>query len=367
MRSNHEARGTAAKPNRDELLAAIQDMQLPEVKLMEVCGTHTMAIAKAGLKQMLRGQVKLLSGPGCPVCVTPAEEIDLFLDLAMRDDVLLTTYGDMLRVPGSVPGDTLWRRRGQGAKVQMVYSPMDALALARKRPERQIVFVGVGFETTAPGTAAAIAAAKAEELPNFTVLSLLKRVEPALRVLASDPELKVDGFLCPGHVATILGAESFRFLPAEYGAPAVVAGFEPEDILAAVYELCRQIKIGKPDLANEYGRAVSWTGNDLAVDMMNRVFEPVTAAWRGLGEMADSGLAIREAYADYDAAKRFGLEKRPAAPLNGCCCGEIIKGKMEPAKCPFFGKRCVPEDPVGPCMVSGEGACAAAYNHPEIL
>ena len=352
------------RENRPE---QIRKPGLPEVRIMEVCGTHTMAIARAGLKSLLRGQVKFLSGPGCPVWVTPAGEIDRFLELAMRPDVLLTTYGDMLRVPGSVPGDTLFRRRSSGAQVQMVYSPMDALELARQRPDRQVVFVGVGFETTAPGTAAAIALAKKQGIGNFSVLSLLKRVEPALRALASDPEMKVDGFLCPGHVATILGAEAFRFLPEEYGMPAVVAGFEPEEILTAVSHLCCQIREKKPDLENDYKRAVSSRGNELAREKMDEVLVPCDGIWRGLGAMPGSGLAIREAYEDYDAAKRFELPEKEAPVLSGCLCGEIIKGKREPADCPFFGGRCVPEDPVGPCMVSGEGACAAAYLHPEVM
>lgn len=351
---------------KEALLKQIRELGLSEVNIMEVCGTHTMAIAKSGLKQLLRGDVKLLSGPGCPVCVTPAEEIDLFLNLSMQENVVLTTYGDMLRVPGSVPGDTLWKRRSLGAKVQMVYSPMDALELARKNPEKEIVFVGVGFETTAPGTAAAIVEAKAERINNFSVLSLLKRVEPALRALASDEDMKVEGFLCPGHVASVMGADGFRFLAEEYGIPSVVAGFEPEDILTAVYELCCQIKERKATLVNEYGRAVSMQGNDLALAMMHRVFEPKTAIWRGLGEMAESGFAIRKEYETFDALKKFSLEKTTVSAVTGCRCGEIIKGKLEPSKCPLFGKRCVPEDPVGPCMVSGEGACAAAYLHPEL-
>ena len=346
-----------------KLLAAMEELPLPETQIMEVCGTHTMAIAEAGIRSLLPKQVRLLSGPGCPVCVTPPEEIDAVLALSTERDVILTSYGDMLRVPGSRRGDSLLRRRAQGADVRIVYSPMDALEIAAAEPEKQVVFLGVGFETTAPGTAAAALSAKERGLSNFTVLSLLKSVEPALRTLVTAESFAVDGFLCPGHVATIVGEDGFRFLPEEYAMPAVIGGFEAEEILTAVYLLLRQIAEHRPRIQNAYPRAVSEKGNVLAQEMLKRAFCPETVSWRGLGEIPQSGFRLREELSDLDAKKRFGIRPVPAAPQNGCRCGEVITGKLRPEECPLFGKVCTPEDPVGPCMVSSEGACAAAYKY----
>ena len=353
-------------PSAEEILRAIRKLDVGPVNLMEVCGTHTMAIARAGIRSVLPEQVKLLSGPGCPVCVTPAEVIDQILDLAMEPGVILTSYGDMLRVPGSTPGDSLLRRRALGARVEIVYSPVDAIEIAKQNPTREVVFLGVGFETTAPGTAAALLTARDAGVKNFTVWSLLKRVEPALRALMGLEGFDVQGFLCPGHVATIIGEEGFRFLPEEYGMPAVISGFEPEDILLSVYRLLRQIRDGAPRVENEYTRAVSRDGNVLAQRMLERAFEPRTDLWRGLGQIEQSGLGLREELRDYDAQARFGLEELPAPKPTACRCGQVITGRMSPADCPLFGKRCTPEDPVGPCMVSSEGACAAAYKYQTI-
>ena len=344
----------------------LQKLSVGPVKLMEVCGTHTMAIAKAGIRSLLPEGVELLSGPGCPVCVTGSEKIDAVLELAMRPEIRITTYGDMLRVPGSTPGDSLLRRRAEGAKVDVVYSPMDAIELAEAHPDEAIVFLGVGFETTAPGTAAAVLAARDRGVKNFSVWSMLKRVEPALRALLAGEDFSIGGFLCPGHVATIIGAEGFAFLPREYGMPAVVGGFEPEEILRALCLLLRQIREGSPRLENAYPRAVSQTGNLLAQRMIERCLEPRRDVWRGLGEIEASGLALREEFAAHDAEKKFASPPRPAKEPPGCRCGEVICGRCRPADCPLFGRRCVPEDPVGPCMVSSEGACAAAYNYQEI-
>lgn len=353
-------------PSAEKLLAAIAGLDAGPVNLMEVCGTHTMAIAKAGLKGLLPERVKLLSGPGCPVCVTPAETIDAILDLAMEREVTVATYGDMVRVPGSKPGDSLQRRRALGAKVEVVYSPMDAVALARRCPERQIVFLGAGFETTAPGTAAAALAAKEEGLKNFSVFSLLKTVEPALRALIGLEGFQVDGFLCPGHVATVIGAEGFAFLPEEYGLPAVVGGFEPEEILLAVYWLLKQIVEGRPRLQNAYPRAVAREGNPLAKEMLARCFVPRADTWRGLGRIEASGLALGAELAELDAERRFAVRVRPGQAPTACRCGEVITGRLEPKACPLFGGRCTPEDPMGPCMVSSEGACAAAWKYAAI-
>ena len=352
-------------PSAETLTEAIRALQPEPVKLMEVCGTHTMAIARAGIRSVLPEGVELLSGPGCPVCVTPAEVMDAVLELAMEKDVILTSYGDMLRVPGSRPGDSLQRRRALGADVRLVYSPMDAVELAKENPNRQVVFLGVGFETTAPGTAAAALSAKEAGIGNFTVWSMLKLVEPALRALIAMPDFRVGGFLCPGHVATILGEEGFRFLAEEFSLPAVISGFEPEDILLAVYRLLRQRKEGAARLENQYRRAVRPEGNPLARAVMDRCFVPGRDLWRGLGEIENSGLRFRKELEELDAERRFGVTYGPAQP-TACRCGDVITGRLRADCCPLFGRRCTPEDPVGPCMVSSEGACAAAYKYQSI-
>ena len=346
-----------------DVLDAIASLPPMQVNLMEVCGTHTMAIARAGIKRMLPKGVHLLSGPGCPVCVTPPEVMDAVLELSGRSGVVIATYGDMVRVPGSRRGDNLARRRATGASVEVVYSPMDAIEFAKANPELEVVFLGVGFETTAPGTAAAVLSARDAGVNNFSVLSLLKRVEPALRALIAAEDFNVQGFLCPGHVATILGSEAFRFLPEEFGLPAVVSGFEPEDILDSVYLLLRQLAEGRPRLENEYVRAVRPEGNPLAMAMMDRVLMPRRDLWRGLGEIAASGLGIRPEFSGWDAETKFGLTFAPEVQESACRCGEVITGRLEPEACPLFGRVCLPEDPVGPCMVSSEGACAAAYKY----
>ena len=347
-----------------KILDAIWALPPQKVCLMEVCGTHTMAIAEAGIRSLLPPAVKLLSGPGCPVCVTPPEEIDAVLVLSAEPDVILTTYGDMLRVPGSTRGDSLLRRRALGADVRVVYSPVDAVKIAEENPQKEVVFLGVGFETTAPGTAAAVRTAAEKKVRNFSVLSLLKSVEPAIRALLAADDVRVDGFLCPGHVATIIGEEGFRFLPEEYRKPAVISGFEAEDILLSVYRLLLQIREDKPQIQNEYRRAVAPEGNPLAKQMIQTSFTLRPCAWRGLGVIDDSGFQLAEELAVYDAEKRFSLPK--TAPVEtGCRCGDVITAKIGPAECPFFGKICTPEDPIGPCMVSSEGACAAAYKYQE--
>jgi len=354
-----------------EMLNAIAGMELPGVDaahplcLMEVCGTHTMAIAKAGLRQLLPPHVRLISGPGCPVCVTPAGAIDAALSFAMTPGVTLCTYGDLLRVPGSVRGDNLLARRAKGANVRTVYSPMDALEFARENPQTQVVFLAVGFETTAPGTAACILQAKEEGIENFSVLCLMKTTEPAIRAILAEENCRVGGLICPGHVAAVTGSEAFSFLPEEYGLPAVVAGFEGSDVIRAVYALCRMRAAQKPDVVNAYTRVVRPQGNPVAQAMLARVFDKRDDVWRGLGRIPESGMAIRSEYAAYDAEKRFGIQglDRDKEKTNGCRCGDILRGALEPKACPLFGRICTPGDPVGPCMVSGEGACAAAYKY----
>ncbi len=349
-----------------EILESIKKLPLGEIKLMEVCGTHTMAIAKSGLRSALPENINLLSGPGCPVCVTPAEVIDEIQKLAMRENIIIATYGDMVRVPGSVRGSSLSHLKAVGARVEVVYSPLDAVSVASENKDCEVVFLGVGFETTAPGTAAAIIQAKDSGIKNFSVFSMLKRVEPALRALIADDEFSVSGFLCPGHVATIIGAEGFSFLANEFSLPCVVGGFEPREILVAIAKLLCQIASGEARLENAYPAAVRKGGNRIAVRMMEKVFSPRRDIWRGLSEIDKSGLGIREEYSDFDAEKKFGVRVSKSEKETPCRCGDVICGKLSPRGCPLFGNLCVPENPTGPCMVSSEGACAAAYKYTEV-
>lgn len=347
------------------LVEAIRAHTTPSrpLRLMEICGTHTMAIAKAGLRGLLAPGVQLLSGPGCPVCVTPAGAIDAALRLTEYPGVTLASYGDLLRVPGTRKGDTLLRRRALGARVLTVYSPMEAVEAAARNPGEEVIFLGVGFETTAPGTAVCIREAADRGIRNFSVFCLLKRTEPALRALLAAPDFAVDGFLCPGHVAAITGADAFGFLPKVYGLPAVVSGFEAGDILYAVWRLVRMCEEGRPALENAYPRVVRQAGNPAAQAAIESVFEPVGSIWRGLGAIPASGYALRPAYAAWDAAKKFDIAPQPAADTPGCRCGDVLRGVCAPAGCPLFGKSCTPADPVGPCMVSSEGACTAAWKY----
>lgn len=348
-----------------KLLESIHGRKVGNIKLMEVCGTHTHAIAKSGIRGALPENIKLLSGPGCPVCVTPPEVIDEILSLAKRENVIIATYGDMIKVPGSRRGENLGLLRACGAKVEIVYSPVDAVDIAEKNPDCEVVFLGAGFETTAPGTAVAIGEAKERNIKNFSVFSFLKTVEPALRALIADPDLKVSGFICPGHVATIIGEGGFRFLSDEFKIPCAIGGFEAEEILLAIDSILRQIEEQNPSVTNNYPKAVKKEGNPVAVKIIEKYLTPRRDIWRGLGKIDGSGLGIREEYSEFDAEKKFDIKIKPQKENSPCRCGEVICGKLSPSECPLFGKVCTPEDPVGPCMVSGEGACAAAYKYGE--
>jgi hydrogenase expression/formation protein HypD len=331
------------------------------MRIMEVCGTHTMSIFRHGLRSLFPDHLELISGPGCPVCVTSAGHIDAFIDLAGRDGVIIATFGDLIRVPGS--HSSLDRARAAGGRVEVVYSPMDALVLAENNPEQTVIFLGVGFETTCPGIAATIAEAARRDLRNFCVFSAGKIMPPPLRALMQDPELKIDGLLCPGHVSIITGTQSYRFLAEEFGLSCVVSGFEPADVLRALVMLARRIGQGRAEVENGYSRVVSEQGNPQARAMLERVFELVDTPWRGLGVIAGSGFAIREEFAQWDAERRFGITIEDIAEPPGCRCGEILKGICLPPDCPVYGKRCTPLNPIGPCMVSSEGTCAAYYRY----
>lgn len=334
------------------------------LRFMEVCGTHTVSIFQSGLRSLLPAGITHLSGPGCPVCVTHDAEVAAFLDLAGRDGVILATFGDLMRVPGP-GGRTLKHAQAAGARIEIVYSPLDAVRLAETNPGDTVVFAGVGFETTAPTVAASILSADARGVRNFRVLSLHKLVPPALRALADDADCRVEGFLLPGHVATVLGLAPFAFLARDYGLPGVVGGFAPADILLALCRLAEMLRDGRPDILNAYPRAVDDAGNPRARALMAEVFEPCDALWRGLGRIPASGLALRPCFAGFDAAACFGLSLAETPPPPGCRCGQVLKGRITPPECPLFGTRCTPAAPVGPCMVSTEGSCAAYYKYQE--
>lgn len=348
------------------LVRAILDMNPPPMTLMEVCGTHTMSIARCGLRKLLPPQIRLISGPGCPVCVTPQGEIDAFLKLAHRKDITLATFGDMLRVPGSE--SNLEAERARGTDVQIVYSPLDAVEFAKIHPQQQIVFFGVGFETTAPTVAVALKTAADLKLKNFSVFSAHKLIPPALKALLSSPGCSIDGLICPGHVSAIIGADAYAFAAEDYNVSCVVSGFEPTDILQSVLMLARQRAENLAKVEIQYSRIVTFEGNKTAQFLLNQTFQPCDTNWRGLGCIPQSGMALREEFAEFDASRRFSeLTEIPSVPEPvGCMCGEILKGTCEPAGCPLFGRVCTPADPVGPCMVSSEGACAAAYKYGEV-
>jgi hydrogenase expression/formation protein HypD len=332
--------------------------------LMEVCGSHTVAIAASGMRRLFPEGLKMLSGPGCPVCVTAQGDLDMVLELSAQPGVIVATFGDMLKVKGS-GGLDLQSMREKGAEIAVVYSPVDAVALARKNPGRQVVFVGVGFETTAPVIAGAVLRARAEKIGNFSVLPLFKLVPPALELLLKAPGHNISGFLLPGHVSAIIGLEPYRFVAAKYSVPCVVTGFEPLDILTGINMLLRQIVSGGPSVESEYGRAVRAGGNPRALEIMREVFTVTAARWRSIGLIGASGLGFSRPFAGFDAVKRFKLSYREAPEPKGCICGPILLGKAAPSDCGLFGKACSPSNAVGPCMVSSEGACAAWFKYGE--
>ena len=345
------------------LVRDIERLAVRPVRLMEVCGTHTVAIFRAGIRQLLPPTVELVSGPGCPVCVTPAEYIDQAILYSRQPDVIIATFGDMLRVPGS--SSSLLAEKADGADIRIMYSPLDALQWAAQQPDKTVILLAVGFETTAPTTAAAILAAQRSGQGNFLLLSAPKLVPPTLDALLTDPRSRVDGFLLPGHVCAITGLEPFTFLPERHGVPAVAAGFEGLDILQAIRMLLENLAQGLPVVGNQYGRVVRPEGNPEARRIMNEVYEPTAARWRGFGVIAGSGLMVREKYRRFDAAVVRPQRVTAAADIadRGCRCGEVLQGLISPAECPLFGKVCIPERPVGACMVSSEGTCAAWYKY----
>ena len=329
--------------------------------LMEVCGTHTVAIARNGIRNLMPEGTRLASGPGCPVCVTSNRDIDTVIALARVPGVIIAPFGDMTRVPGST--SSLLAEQAAGRDVRIVYSPLDALTLAEQNPAREVVFVGVGFETTTPLVAMAIKRAAAAGLENFSVFGAHKNMPGALEAIINDPQLKVDALILPGHVSTIIGAKPSQFLAEKYGIPGVITGFEPVDVLQGIAMIMRQLHVGRAEIEIAYARGVMPEGNPVAMAAIDEVFETCTALWRGLGEIPGSGYRIREEYAQFDAVRRFQPDIEPTQDPKGCRCGDVLRGIMAPNECPLFRKVCTPENPVGPCMVSSEGSCAAYFRY----
>jgi len=349
-------------PGRIEhLVAQIRKTSRKPIKLMEVCGTHTVTISRNGIRDLLPHHITLISGPGCPVCVTPIEGIDRAIALAQKHETIIATFGDLLRVPGSET--SLLKQRGEGADIRVVYSVYDGLRLAQQNKNHQVVFLGVGFETTAPTIAAVIQRAKEARIGNFTVFSMHKVIPPALKALVQSPELEIDGFICPGHVSTIIGTEPYMPIARDFGVPCVIAGFEPLDVLQAIGLLVRQIEKGEAKVEIQYRRAVSPKGNLKARVVLEEVFEPCDSIWRGLGPLPRSGLKVASHYSDFDMERRFNISPVNGREPPGCLCGDILRGLKRPPDCSLFRKACTPESPVGACMVSSEGTCAAYYKY----
>ena len=344
------------------LVRAIENHNVTrDINLMEVCGTHTVSIARAGIKSILPDNIHLISGPGCPVCVTANADIDKVIAITREPDVILTTFGDMTRVPGS--SSSVLAEQAKGADVRIVYSPLDALQIAQENEDKQVVFVGVGFETTTPLVASTIKRANALGLENFSVLVAHKNMPGALEEIVSDEEVQVNGLILPGHVSVVIGTKPYAFLAEKHKIPGVVTGFEPVDILRGIEMLVSQIANGEAKIENAYSRAVEESGNGAAMATINEVFDVCDAEWRGLGVIAGSGYKIKSEYEKFDAWKRFGLEVEDTVEPKGCKCGEVLRGIIPPSECPLFRKVCTPENPVGPCMVSSEGSCAAYFRY----
>jgi hydrogenase expression/formation protein HypD len=340
----------------EKLITKLTQYDIPAVNLMEVCGTHTMAIGRSGMRKLLPDSINLLSGPGCPVCVTPQETIDYTIALAQEEDILISTFGDMVRVPGS-------RGTLEQFSPRIVYSPLDALKVAQEHPDKQVVFIGVGFETTSPTIAATVITAQEKKIKNFSVIPSFRLIPPALKFIAASPKINVQGLILPGHVSAIIGSQPYEFLAHEHHVPGCITGFEPIDILQGILNLVQQIADNTAYIAIEYRRVVKPEGNKNAQRIMENVFNICDAEWRGIGTIPGSGLIFNEHYAEYNTFNRFNIEVPKSTVPKGCKCGEVLLGLVIPPECRLFGKVCVPSSPVGPCMVSSEGSCAAYYKY----
>jgi hydrogenase expression/formation protein HypD len=333
-----------------------------QYKFMEVCGGHTHTIYKHGLEDYLPENITLVHGPGCPVCVIPMGRVDDTIHIAEQDDVIMTSFGDMMRVPGG--RGSFLDSKAAGTDIRMVYSPLDSLKVARQNPDKQVVFMAIGFETTAPSTAMTLLRAEQEKLDNFSVFCNHVTIIPAIKAILDSPDLRLDGFVGPGHVSTVIGCEVYQFIAREYGKPIVTAGFEPLDILQSIYMLMIQLKEGRAEVENQYSRVVPWYGNPKALQVIGETMElRPYFEWRGLGFISHSALRVRDTYAQYDAERIFDIPGVRVADPKACQCGEVLKGVLKPWECKVFGTACTPERPIGTCMVSSEGACAAYYNY----
>lgn len=349
-----------SKENVEKLRKTIEDINPGfAVNLMEVCGTHTMTIARSGIRKMLPDNVRLISGPGCPVCVTSAKDIDMAIEYSRIPGAILTTFGDMVRVPGS--RYSLSQARAEGSDIRVVYSVYEALKIAEANPDKAVIFESIGFETTTPSVADAVKRAEENGIKNFFVLSLNKTVPQVLETLSKSDDVKIDGFILPGHVSAIIGIKPYRFIASIYGINGIISGFETEDVLLSIAGLLKHIRDKEAVIENQYSRVVKENGNIAALELLNEVFEPCDAAWRGIGTIPGSGLKLKDEYGKYDAAKRFGIEVPDADEPHGCRCGDVLKGLIDPEDCPLFGNACSPDYPVGPCMVSSEGSCGIWY------
>lgn len=348
----------------DQLMTQTPLAEREVVRVMEVCGGHTHTIFRYGLDQLLPQGLELVHGPGCPVCVLPRACIDTAIAMAQQPDVILASFGDALRVPGS--HKSLLQARAEGVDVRTVYSPLDALELARKHPDKRVVFLAIGFETTIPATAMTLIQAEQEGVDNFSMLARHISIIPTLQALLDDPELAVDAFIGPGHVSMVIGTAPYQFVSQRYQRPLVVSGFEPLDLLQSIHMVLKQLSTGQSKVENQYARVVSEAGNAQACAAIHAVFEPAKSSeWRGLGAIEGSGLQFRAAFSHFDAEQRFAaeLQSEPAATPEYACCGEVLRGSLKPHACPLFGRECTPEHPVGALMVSSEGACAACYQY----
>ena len=336
-------------------------IDLKPVNIMEVCGTHTMSICKFGIRKLIPENISLLSGPGCPVCVTPKSYMDKAIALSRLPGVIIATFGDMMKVPGSY--SSLIEEKSKGHLIKVVYSVLDAVDIAKENTDKKVIFLAVGFETTSPTIAASLIYAKNENIRNFFLYSGHKVILPAMEVLVKDPKVNIDGFLCPAHVSTIIGIKPYNVIAKKYNIPCVITGFEPLDILQGILMIIDQIHLKKSKVENQYKRVVKPSGNKKAMRLIDEVFSIEDSEWRGIGKIPKSGLALRKRYSMFDAGKRFSLPVIKTMPDRGCMCGDVLKGIKTPLECRLFSKKCTPLNPVGACMVSTEGACSAYYRY----
>lgn len=345
----------------NKILSEIKRQGTSKVNLMEVCGTHTMAIFKSGIKQLLPKNINLISGPGCPVCVTSQTDIDQMIALAKIKNVIITTFGDMLKVPGTQ--SSLEKERAKGANIRIVYSPTDALEIAKSNKNKEVIFLAVGFETTSPAIASVVDDAKIMKAKNFSIYCNHKVIPPAMQALIEAGEIKLEGFICPGHVSTIIGSRAYEFIARDYKIPCVISGFEPLDIVESIFMLLKQVAQKKAKVEIQYKRAVQPEGNLLAQRLLAKIFQPSDAQWRGIGVIKKSGYKLNRAYQSFDAQKKFKIRVNKSKEHKGCLCGEVLRGIKNPRQCKLFAKVCSPENPYGPCMVSTEGTCSAWYKY----